>query len=139
MKLDLSALEKAAQRLDESLEYMNSETAARDSKLRVVFRAAAIQAFEFTFELCAKMILRQLSQVEVNPAELKKMTFIDLMRTAATRGLVRDPEMFMKFRELRNMTSHTYDESRAAEVALALPSFLAETRAVLAELKARNA
>lgn len=49
MLLDLSSLRDALAALNVSLRYLDSDVAA-DQGLRDQFRAAAIQAFEFTLE-----------------------------------------------------------------------------------------
>ena len=90
MKLDVSALEKALSQLEQSLSYLRSKLSADDPGLRIQFRSAAIQGFEFTYELAVKMIRRQLSQIAAVPAELAEMAFKDLIRKAADAGLVLD-------------------------------------------------
>jgi hypothetical protein len=69
---------------------LNSNAARGDAELRRQFRAATIQAFEFTYELAMKMIRRQLAEIIPNPAELPQMPFMDFIRTAADAGLVRE-------------------------------------------------
>ena len=58
MRLDLSALRDALTALNVSLGYLDSDAAA-DPGLRDQFRAAAIQAFECTYELAFKFMKRQ--------------------------------------------------------------------------------
>jgi nucleotidyltransferase substrate binding protein (TIGR01987 family) len=138
MFLDLTHLEKAAFQLERSLAYLNSELARNDSGLREQFRAAAIQAFEFTYELAVKMIRRQLEQIVANPSELREMAFMDLIRSGAEAGLVEDVARYRLYREKRNITSHTYNEERSEEVLSVLDSFLTDTRFLLKELGRRN-
>jgi uncharacterized protein with HEPN domain len=67
------------------------------------------------------------------------MTFPTLIRTGFEQGLVAsDWTAWRTWREMRNITSHTYDEAKAIQVAAAIPGFLAEARALLARLEARN-
>jgi len=138
MKLDVSALEKALSQLEQSLSYLRSKLAAGDPGLRTQFRAAAIQGFEFTYELAVKMIRRQLSQIAAVPAELAEMAYKDLIRKAADAGLVLDPESFFLYREIRNITAHTYDEATAEKVLGVLDSFRKDVLFLLKELKRRN-
>ncbi len=49
MKLDYSALEDAVAQLQRSFDYLHGDLARTDSGLREQFRAATIQAFEFTY------------------------------------------------------------------------------------------
>jgi nucleotidyltransferase substrate binding protein (TIGR01987 family) len=136
--LDLSPFEKAISQLEQSLGYLNSEMAAGDDGLRAQFRAASIQAFEYTYELGVKMLRRQLEQIVINPAELREMAFMELIRTGAEAGLVREVSRFRVYREKRNITSHTYDEERAEEVLAILDDFMLDMRYLLDELKGRN-
>ena len=136
--LDVSPLDKAISQLEQSLGYLHSEMAAQDEGLRAQFRAASIQAFEYTFELGVKMLRRQLEQIVINPAELREMAFMELIRSGAEAGLVRDISRFRIFREKRNITSHTYDEERAEEVVAILADFVQDMRFLLDELKRRN-
>jgi nucleotidyltransferase substrate binding protein (TIGR01987 family) len=136
--LDYSPFESALAQLDKSLGYLNSNAARGDTELRRQFRAATIQAFEFTYELAMKMIRRQLAEIIPNPAELPRMPFMDFIRTAADAGLVREAPPFRIYREKRNITSHTYNEDRAEEVVANLDQFVADMRFVLTELKRRN-
>jgi nucleotidyltransferase substrate binding protein (TIGR01987 family) len=84
------------------------------------------------------MIRRQLAQIVLNPPELRAMPFMDLMRTAADAGLIRDARPFHAYREKRNIISHTYDEKRAEEVLTVIAPFVEDMRFLLAELKRRN-
>jgi nucleotidyltransferase substrate binding protein (TIGR01987 family) len=138
MKLDLTSLEKALSQLELSLSYLRSELAAGDPGLRAQFRAAAIQGFEYTYELAVKMIRRQMAQISAVPAELAEMTFKDLIREAADAGLVVDPESFFLYREIRNLTAHTYDEAKADKVIGTLNGFRKDVLVLLKELKRRN-
>jgi nucleotidyltransferase substrate binding protein (TIGR01987 family) len=138
MKLDLTVLEKALAQLEQSLSYLHSDLAARDAGLRAQFRAAAIQGFEFTYELSVKMIRRQLAQISAVPAELAEMAYKDLIREAADAGLLVDPEGFFLYREIRNITAHTYDEAKAERVLGVLEAFRKDVLVLLKELKRRN-
>jgi len=139
MKLDYSSLEKAMAQLEKSLAYLDSEMSRDDPDLRMQFRAASIQAFEYTYELAVKMIRRQLEQIVSNPAELREMAFMDLIRSASEAGLVKDVRAYKVFREKRNITSHTYDDAKAEYVLSGIDVFLDNTRFLLKELKRRNA
>lgn len=139
MKLDLSPFEKALAQLEKSLDYLHSDLALRDSGLREQFRAAAIQAFEYSYELGTKMLRRQLEQIAANPAAIREMAFMDMIRSGAEAGLVQQVPKYRVFREKRNMTSHTYDEAKAEEVLAVLGEFLQEMHFLLGVLERRNA
>ena len=84
------------------------------------------------------MIQRQLAQVAANPDALRKMDFADQMRDAADAGIVREALPYIRYRELRNKTSHTYDADRAEETVSAIDEFLRDVRFLLQELQKRN-
>jgi nucleotidyltransferase substrate binding protein (TIGR01987 family) len=138
MKLDIAPLEKAIGQLQKSLTYLNSEMARQDENLREQFRGAAIQAFEYTYELGLKMLRRQLEQIVSNPAEIREMNFLDFIRAAAEAGLVKDVPGYRLYREKRNITSHTYDLHKAEELLDIMDGFMLEMRFLLTELKKRN-
>ena len=138
MKLDYSSLESAVAQLQRSFDYLHSDLARSDAGLREQFRAATIQAFEFSYELAVRMIRRQLTQIVANPDELREIDFADMMRDAADAGIVRDAPTYMRYREMRNRTSHTYNAERAEETAAAIDEFLGDMRLLLKELGERN-
>ena len=139
MRLDLTPLDDAIAQLEEAIEYHGSDLASRDPALKLHLRAAAIQAFEFTYELSFKMLKRHLEQVSSNPAELDKMSFKAIMREAFRRGLVQ-PEVstWDQYRTLRGTTSHTYNAGKAQIVFESLPDFLREARFLRDQLQQRN-
>jgi nucleotidyltransferase substrate binding protein (TIGR01987 family) len=109
-----------------------------NNELREQFRSASIQSFEYTYELCIKMIRRQLERIAANPAGLREMEFMDLVRTAYEAGIVENPVSFKLYREMRNITSHTYDGDKAEEIISVTGPFLKEVRFVLDQIKTRN-
>lgn len=139
MKLDYSALQKAFGQLKTSMEYYGSEQSRQDDGLQLQFRSSVIQSFEYTYELAIKMIRRQLDQIVANPSELREMNFLDVMRGAFEAGLIKSVAAYKVFREKRNMTSHTYDEDKAAEVLEAMDEFVSKINFLLDELRRRNA
>lgn len=72
---------------------------------------ATIQRFEFTFELCWKIM-----QTIVN--ENKKNVYgpKNVIREAAQLELINDPIIWFDFLKKRNLTVHTYEEKVAQEV-----------------------
>ena len=138
MKLDYSSLESAVAQLQRSFDYLHSDLARKDGGLREQFRAATIQAFEFSYELAVRMIRRQLVLIVANPDELREIDFADLIRDAADAGIVRDARSYMGYREIRNRTSHTYNADRAEETVATMDEFLRDMRLLLQELKERN-
>ena len=102
------------------------------------FRNSAIQCFEFTYELSYKMIRRYLEQVVSTRDEIRQINFADFVRTAAEAGLIPDVKRFLRYRERRNITSHTYNQKKAEEVVEVLDDFARDVHFVIQELKKRN-
>ena len=137
MVLDLSSLRDALAALNASLRYLDSDLAA-DPGLRDQFRAAAIQAFEFTYELSFKFMKRQLEQIVSVPTAVDEMTFMQVVRASAEAGLLDEVSRFFEYREARNITSHSYDKRKAERIVAELPRFVADVHALLQRLEARN-
>lgn len=137
MALDISPLRSAFTALSKSLSYLYSEM-ADDPNLREQFRAASIQAFEFTHELGFKMLKRQLEQMAADPATVDQMTYMEVIRSGAEAGLVADVARFKEYRDKRNITSHTYDEDKAEEIVAVLRDFASDIHYLLEELEKRN-
>ena len=139
MSLDLTPLDNAIAQLEKALEYHGSDLASRDPALKLHLRAAAIQAFEFTYELSFKMIKRHLEQASENPSQFDEMSFSAIMREAFQRGLVQSElSIWKEYRKLRGTTSHTYDEDKARAVFESVPGFLEEARYLRDQLQQRN-
>jgi nucleotidyltransferase substrate binding protein (TIGR01987 family) len=129
MALDFSSLAKAVARLDEGLTRYASDTG--DSQIR----DGLIQRFEFTYDLAHKMLRRVMEASAANPEAVDRMTFPELIRTAAEQGLTASGwPAWQAWREMRNITSHSYDEAKAMQVVSGIPGFLAEARDLLARL-----
>jgi nucleotidyltransferase substrate binding protein (TIGR01987 family) len=107
MALDLTALRSALDALNKSFAYLKSDL-AKDPDLREQFRAASIQAFEFTYELGFKMLRRRSEEISATPAALKGESYMSVIRAGAEAGLAPDIERFRRYREIRDITSHTY-------------------------------
>lgn len=137
MVLDCTSLRDALTALRTSLGYLESPLAA-DPGIRDQFRAASIQAFEFTYELSFKFMKRQLEQVVSAPALVDEMTFMQVVRASAEAGLVPDVGRFHAYREARNITSHSYDREKAERIAAELPRFADDVSFLLARLEERN-
>ena len=112
--------------------YYQSDTVKVDPGLVLQLRAAAIQAFEFTYELSWKMLKRYLTLSEPNPAEVETMSFSDLIRTGSDKGLLlSDLKQWNRYRQERGITSHTYDHAKAQEIFEKIPAFLKEAKYLL--------
>lgn len=137
--LELDSLQKAIIQLEDALSLLQSDLPKREPQVKVHLQAAAIQAFEFTYELTYKMLKRYLKATEPNAEEVEGLSFNDLIRLAFDHGLVKDELTQWKFfRKNRGTTSHTYDEVKAVEVLQTVPVFLDEAKFVLQQLQKRQ-
>lgn len=131
--LDLTALHDALASLRRALTRWQA-THEQDEELR----DACIQRFEYTFELSWKMLARRLERDLPDAHSVDAMSFRELMRSGGERGLLRDVDAWMVFRDKRNITAHTYNAAKAADVAAILPSFADEAQALLDQLQSRG-
>ncbi len=137
--LDLSSFEKAIFQLENSLYYYDLDFIQKDPQLLLHMRAAAIQAFEFTYELAWKMLKRYLEMTEPNPADIDQMSFPELIRLGCERGLLlSDVSIWKIYRRERGTTSHTYNLKKSLEIFAKLPSFLQEAKYLLTNLHNRS-
>lgn len=133
MKLELSSFEKALASLDEAL-------AEYDRTQSQFVKDACIQRFEYTYELAHKLLKRQLEAMSANPSEIDQMSFPDMIRSGAERGLLANGwDEWRRFRDARNATSHAYNEKKANEVFERIPAFRDEAAVLLARLQERSA
>lgn len=133
-RLDISALEKAIDRLQEGLVRYQSDI--KDTQIR----DGLIQRFEFTYEISHKLLKRYLEMASPTPEQYDAMPFADLIRSANEQSLLLgDWPQWRRYREMRARTSHTYDEAVALDVVAGIPDFLQEASALRDRLRARLA
>lgn len=131
--LDFTPLANAVARLDEGLARYRRDTS--DDQIR----DGLIQRFEFTYDLASKMLRRALEARADVPDQVDRMSFSALIRTANEQDLLLGswPD-WHGYRDMRNITSHTYDEAKARKVVEAIPAFLEEARELLRRLQERS-
>lgn len=95
-----------------------------------LIRDAAIQRFEYTFELSWKLMKRYF---KVNN-NLDIFNVKNIFREAGKQQLIENVETWFDFLEARNLTSHTYDEKIADKVYQKSKEFEAEARLFLKRL-----
>jgi len=139
MSLDLTSFARAIAQLEQALAYCNSDLAKSEPGLASHLRAGAIQAFEFTYGLCIKMLKRHLEQIVPDKTEVDEMTFDELIRHAFSIGLLNEEIVqWREFRKQRGTTSHTYDEHKAELIYRGIPRFLAEAKYLYAAISQRQ-
>jgi nucleotidyltransferase substrate binding protein (TIGR01987 family) len=131
MAIDLSAFRAALASLDRGLARAESDRGDEE------VRDGVIQRFEYSYELAWKSLKRILEAEAASPAEVDGLSFRDLIRLGAEKGLVDDPTAWFGFREERNISSHTYDQAKAREVYAAVLEFAPAARRLLEKLAAR--
>jgi len=94
-------------------------------------KAGAIQAFEYTYELCWKTMKRILTNQNIETSIPK-----DIFRTAAQFNLIEDAEIWFTFIKKRNETVHTYNRETAEKIFRFLPSFQKEVEKFITKIQA---
>lgn len=131
--IDLTSLRKALAQLTEALQFWQQQ--AVGSALKPHLRSAVIQSFEFTYELSVRFLRRVLIERSESATLVADLSFNDLVRKGADAGLVADPGAWRTWREMRNVTSHAYNEAKAEEVAMQAGRFAQDAAALLAALE----
>ena len=83
-----------------------------DERLRKALRDSVIQRFEFCYELAWKTLKIWLDGKGIDARNPK-----DVLRESVAQGILSDVERWTEAHENRNLTSHTYDETQAEQVA----------------------
>ena len=139
-KLDLEPLRRALASLEDGLEVVSDAQwfNQQSDKVQNTLIAGVIQNFEFVYEIGFKMLRRQIEAEAASPTEVDESNFRDVLRVAAEKGLIADVEAWFRYRKMRNITAHTYDHEKAQQVYQSTLLFIADARALLAQLEARN-
>lgn len=128
--LDFTALENSVYRLKEVVEKY------KENEKDTIVRDSLIQRFEFTYSISLKLLRRYFMERAFFVDDINSLSFNDMVRTATRLGLLKsDLEMWTKYREMRNLTSHTYDEEVALKVAKIVPYFYEEALYLLKKFK----
>jgi nucleotidyltransferase substrate binding protein (TIGR01987 family) len=135
MTIDLGPLRRTIDALQEALATYQSRAA--DESLRALLHDAAIQRFEFTFEVAWKTLKRFLEENSIE--SIDRLTNRQLFRLGFEQGLLRDSAAWMRYLQRRNLTSQVYSEVIAAQVFEVIPEFLDDARFLLTELEQRSA
>ncbi len=132
-KIDLTSFEKVINALIDVICVYEKD------KSNDYMRDSMIQRFEYTYSLSSKMIKRYFKESAFEKENLDGMAFNEMVRTANRMGLLKSNlEQWTQYREKRNMTSHTYNEDIAKEVAAVIPLFKDEALFLLNKLKEKT-
>jgi nucleotidyltransferase substrate binding protein (TIGR01987 family) len=139
MALDLSSLKKAVNSMERALKFADERLAceAVESDEKEVIQAGIIQNFEFTYELCWKFMKRWLES-NLMPGMLDGASRKELFRNAVEQKLISDFDIWIRYHEYRNTTSHTYNSDLAEEIYKISKCFLTDAVFLLKALESRN-
>lgn len=124
----LEPLEKALEQLRQGLDD------AEKNPQNDLMRDGVIQRFEFTMDICWKMIQRSLKEVFMVD-ENAILTKHDLFREAANVSLITDTERWFTHYKNRCATSHTYNKSQADAIYNGVRGFYDDAVKLLEELR----
>ena len=130
--IDLSSLCKALAQLREAIAFW--QTRVDGDPLKPHLRSSVIQSFEFSYELSVRAARRVLIERAESADLVRDLSFNDLLRRALDAGFPMALDAWRRWRDLRNGTSHAYDEERAQEVALAALAFVEDANSLLDHL-----
>ncbi|MBF8280760.1 MAG: nucleotidyltransferase substrate binding protein, family [Candidatus Magasanikbacteria bacterium] len=101
-----------------------------DQPKNVFMRDAAIKRFEFTFDLCWKLVKTVLArQFGVECASPKSC-----FRESYKQGLIDYEDYWLLMTDKRNLSAHTYDEDGAEKIFLDLPKALKHFKKLLEKI-----
>jgi nucleotidyltransferase substrate binding protein (TIGR01987 family) len=130
MEFDLASFEKVLTSLKEGIKKFQEDESDK------FIRDSVIQRFEYTYEVAYKMLRRFLQLSEHSEASIDEFVFADIIRTANEKSLLLGSlENWLEYRHMRNITSHSYDEAKAAAIASIAPQFDKEAEFLLNKLK----
>ncbi|VEB25554.1 nucleotidyltransferase substrate binding protein [Actinobacillus lignieresii] len=139
-RLKIDTLEDAFYSLEETIKQLSDLAWFTQQKWIVqdTLIAGAIQKFEFVYELSLKMMKRQLQQEAINNDDVGGYGFKDILREALRLGIINDMSKWVEYRDMRNITSHTYDQQKADAVYSRISDFLEQSRFLVEQLRRRN-
>jgi nucleotidyltransferase substrate binding protein (TIGR01987 family) len=135
--LNTDHLNRCIRTLESSLTlYQQAEANSIDQE---VFRNAIVKGYELTQETAFKLIKRALKDFGHGGKKLDATPVKELLRLAATHGLmtVEEVERWFAYRDNRNSTAHDYGEGFAKETLVLLPGFVEDAKTLETTLRAR--
>jgi nucleotidyltransferase substrate binding protein (TIGR01987 family) len=132
--IDLSTLRKALAQLSEAISFWQARV--EGDPLKPHLRSSVIQSFEFSYELSVRAARRVLIERAETADLVRDLSFNDLIRRAMDAGFPMTLDAWRRWRDLRNGTSHAYDEERAQAVAMGALAFTDDANQLLAHLLA---
>ncbi len=109
-ELQLQSLNRAIKQFEKVLKEEKTE----------FIRDAAIQRFEFTYELLWKTLKTHLEEIHGVRAVSPRQVF----KEAFSLDLINNESEFLEMIEARNLIAHSYNENQAESLYKALPKFI---------------
>lgn len=133
----LAQLEKAHASLQRSIAVFDRVTVGRDADLIETTRSGVVQNFAVAYEQSWKVLRRwMMHYLSISDSEITQRR--QLYRLAAKNALIDDLESWWDFHAARNLTSHTYNEAIALEVADVARKFDVACAQLIKSLAARS-
>ena len=116
-------LRRALADLQRNVGWLDSPLARERPQLVPTFRSAVIQSFEVTYEVAIRLLERAIADRHGAQA-VDAADFRTRIRMAMEAGLIASLDTWLRFRSMRNITSHTYDAAKAEIVCAGVPEFM---------------
>ncbi len=127
---NITSLEINCKKLKERLE--RYEVAPNDEAIK----DALVKRFEYTYSTLLSTLKKYFSTKPFVTEKVEELNFNEMVRTANQFNLLKSNlETWTKFRAMRNMTAHSYDEATALKIIESLPEFCDEVTFLIKKLK----
>jgi nucleotidyltransferase substrate binding protein (TIGR01987 family) len=129
----LAQFERTVANLKEVLERI----AVSNEKDHAVFRDSAIQRFEIAFDTCWKTIREKLKAEygTVNTVAQTASSPKKIFQEAFRQGIIENDVLWLDMTDMRNETTHAYNEAFSEEVLSKLPAVLTAFEILIQKLK----
>lgn len=126
MTLNTDFLQRCLRTLETAYERL--ETAHAEDITYDILRAACVKEFELVLEQCGSLLKKRLRPYFSSNRQADALVFKDVFRHAARHGLIPVDacQRWLRYRDSRNETAHTYGEAFAEAVLRTLPEFVAD-------------
>jgi nucleotidyltransferase substrate binding protein (TIGR01987 family) len=137
MMLNTDHLKRCISTLESSLAMYRE--AVPESIDQEVFRNAIVKGYELVQETSFKLLKRALKDFGHGGKKLDATPVKEILRLAATHGLMtlEEVERWFAYRDNRNNTTHDYGEGFAKETLVLLPGFIADAKLLETALRDR--
>ena len=128
-ELSLINLENSFNTLQECFnDYCNQ----KDEKLQSYIKDSCIKRFEYTYET-SKKIMNKFLKKEYDKTE-KDLSINNIFREMYGLNLIENFEHWAEYRELRNLTSHEYNDKNTYKIIEVIPRFIKDVEFLINNL-----